>query len=389
MDFFFNDEQSVLRQRIRKFGQEKLVPRRAEYENKDHYPQTLLDLLKAERIYPYFLPREYGGSGVSSVNICILREELCRACVASELLPIFQGLGSYPIQLFGTEEQKRKYLPPLANGDVFISFCLTESAAGSDVAGIQAVATESPKGWILNGHKMYVAHPDYSSFFIVFAKTSPELGGKGISAFIVEKSFPGVSFEKMHLCPSHPEGLMILKDCIVPRDNLLGPLNSGMKVALSNLGVFRTTVGAAAVGMAQSAYEESVAFAGERIAFKHPIAELQAIQFKLADMATQLEASRLMVYRAAWMADNGIASMKEASMAKLFATESAQRVIDEAVQIFGGRGVWEDSRVSFLYRAIRPTRIYEGSSEIQRLVIGREIVKRQSHPGLSAVVGGF
>ncbi len=389
MDFFFNDEQGALRQRLRKFGQENLVPRRAEFENKDHYPQALRDLLKVERIYPYFLPKDYGGAGVSSVNICIIREELCRACVASELLPVFQGLGSYPIQLFGTEDQKRKYLPPLANGDAFISFCLTESSAGSDVAGIQATAKEGESGWILNGRKMYVAHPDYSSIFVVFAKTAPELGGKGISAFIVEKAFPGVSFEKMHLCPSHPEGLMILEDCVVPGENLLGALNGGMKVALSNLGVFRTTVGAAAVGMAQSAYEESLMFARERITFGNPVVELQAIRFKLADMATQLEAARLMVYRAAWMSDKGIGSMREASMAKLFATEAAQRVIDEAVQIFGGRGVWEDSRVSFLYRAIRPTRIYEGSSEIQRVVIGREIVRQQAEPGPSAVVGSF
>lgn len=387
MDFLFNEQQQSLRRRIRELAQRKLVPKRGEFEDKEFYPQELIELLSKEDIYPYFLPKKYGGVGVSSVNICIIREELCRGCVASELLPVFQGIGSYPIQMFGTDAQKSTYLPQLATGDAFISFCLTESAAGTDVAGIQATATETKNGWLLNGHKLYVAHPDYSSLFVVFAKTAPELGGKGISAFIVEKGFPGISFEKMHLSPAHPEGAMRLQDCQVPRENLLGPLNAGMRVALSNLQVFRTTVGAAAIGMAQSAYEESAAFARERIAFQHPIAELQAIQFKLADMATQLEAARLLVYRAAWMADNGIASMKEASMAKLFATEAAQRVIDEAVQIFGGRGVWEDSRVSFLYRAVRPTRIYEGSSEVQRLVIARDAIKMTSTT--PSIIGGY
>jgi len=297
------------------------------------------------------------------------------------MLPVMQGLGSYPITLFGTEEQKRKFLPPLVKGQKFISFCLTEPGAGSDVAAIETTARLEGDTYVLNGTKIYVAHPQYSEFFTVFAKTAPELKGRGISAFIVEKGFPGIRFERMHMVPAHPEGRMTLDNCRVPKANLLGPLNRGMRVALSNLDVFRTTVGAAAIGMAQGAFEEATQFAKTRIAFERPIMELQAIQFKLADMATLLEAARLLVYRAAWMRDQGLEVIREASMAKLFATEIAQKVADEAVQVFGGRGVWQENRVAFLYKAVRPPRIYEGTSEIQRIVIAREVLRGKPTPG--------
>ena len=375
MDFRLNEEEVALRRRLRSFGDEQLVPRRAEFEEKEDYPPELFRLVKQENLYRYFLPKEYGGYGISSVNICIIREELCRACTAAEALPVMQGLGSYPISVYGNEEQKRKYLPPLAEGEKFISFCLTEPGAGSDAAGIETTARLEGDYYFLSGTKIYVEHPQYAEVFTVFAKTAPEMKGRGMSAFIVEKGFPGVTLDKMHLVPAHPEGRMLLNNCRVPRENLLGELNRGLRVALGNLDVFRTTVGAASLGMAQSAYEEALKFTRERVAFERPLMEFQALQFKLADMVTLLEASRLLVYRAAWMSDQGMPAVKEASIAKLYATESAQQVVDQAVQIFGGRGVWQESRVSFLYKAVRPPRIYEGTSEIQKIVIAREIAK--------------
>ena len=388
MDLRFSKEQEELRKRMRKFAEEKLKPHAMEWEEKEEFPPELIRLLRQEDIFKYLFPKEYGGAGISSVNICIIREELSRVCVEAEMLPVMQGLGSYPITLYGSEEQKRKYFPPLVKGEKFISFCLTEPGAGSDVAGLESTARLDGDSYILNGTKIYVAHPQYAEVFTVFAKTAPELKGKGISAFIVEKGFPGIKFEKMHLMPAQPVGRMIMVNCRVPKENLLGPLNRGMRVALSNLDVFRTTVGATVIGMAQSALEEATQFAKGRVAFERPIVELQAIQFKLADMATQVEAARLLVYRAAWMKDQGLEVIKEASMAKYFATEIAQKVADEAVQILGGRGIWQENRVSFLYKAVRPPRIYEGTSEIQKIVIARELLKGKPWEG-PGVVGNF
>ncbi|MFC1978183.1 acyl-CoA dehydrogenase family protein [Chloroflexota bacterium] len=379
MAFTLTKEQEDFRSELRKFTEGQIRPRSKEWgEGGEKYPPELVKLLKEKGLLKYFFPKEYGGFGLSSVNVCLIREELCRVNITAEALPVMQGLGSYPITLFGTEEQKMKYLTPLARGETFISFCLTEPAAGSDVSGIETTAHLEGGYYILNGVKTYVSHPDYSDFFIVFAKTAPELKSKGISGFIIEKKFPGISFEKMRFIAPRPVAKMVLENCRVPKENLLGPLNSGMKVAMSNLNVFRTTVGAASIGMAQGAFEEAVNFAKKRKAFGKNLVDFQVIQFKLADMATQLEAARLMVYKAAWLRDEGHEVVKEASMAKLFATEAAQKIVDEAVQIFGGRGIWEDSRVAFLYKAVRLPRVYEGTSEIQRLVIARQLLNKTS-----------
>ncbi|MFH1032025.1 MAG: acyl-CoA dehydrogenase family protein [Chloroflexota bacterium] len=375
MAFTLTKEQEAFRSELRKFAEEQLRPRAKEFvEGSEKFPPELLKVLKQKELFKYFFPKEYGGVGVSSVNICLIREELSRVNTTAESVPVMNGLGANPIVLFGTDEQKRKYIPSLSKAESFASFCLTEPAAGSDVASLEATARLEGDNYILNGVKTYVSHPDLCNLFIVFAKTAPELKSKGISGFIVEKKFGGITFEKMRFIAARPVGKIILENCKVPKENLLGPLNSGMRVALSNLNVYRTTVGAHAIGMAQGAYEEALAYAKERKAFGRNLAEFQAIQFKLADMATLLEASRLMVYRAASLRDEGAEVIKEASMAKLFATESAQKIVDEAVQIFGGRGIWEDSRVAFLYKAVRLPRVYEGTSEIQRVVIARQLL---------------
>jgi alkylation response protein AidB-like acyl-CoA dehydrogenase len=376
MDFRLTEEQQQFKDKVRRFARDRVAPIADQVDESEETSWELVKLIGEQDFCTVLAPEEYGGIGVNSLLICLAREEFSQVCLKADGIFVMQGIGSYPITLAGTEEQKQKYLPPIITCQKLCSFCLTEPNAGSDVAGLQATARSKGDHWLLNGDKCYVDNPGDAEIYVVFAKTEPEKGSKGISAFIVEKSFPGISFEKMHLSVRSNIGHLIMTDCRVPRDNLLGEPGRGMRIALSNLDVFRTSVGAAAVGLAQRAFDDALSYAKRRIAFGVPLAEFQAIQFKLADMATQLDAARLLVYRAASMRDQGVeAVIQEASMAKLFATEMGQRVVDEALQIHGGVGLARGMRVEFLYRAIRQPRIYEGTSEIQRITIARQILR--------------
>lgn len=378
MDFLLTDAEQALQKRVRKLAQEKIAPIATKCDESYELCWDLIKLLAENDIFRYVVPEDYGGLGISSTNICIIREELSAVCNAADEIFAMQGLGSYPISCFGTEAQKRQYLPDVANGKKLISFCLSESVAGSDVANIRTTAYLEKDQWVLNGEKCYVSKPEDANLFTVFAKTNPDKGAKGMSAFILEKGQSGVrGISEQFIIPC-PIGKIVLENCQVPKDQILGEVGQGMKIALNNLTLFRKTVGASALGFARAAFEQAIRHARKRELFEQKLMDFQITQFKLADMATQLEAATLLVYKAAWMSDHVAKdSRKESSMAKLYATEVAQSIIDEAVQVLGGLGVKKDQRVEFLYRCIRITRIIEGTSEVQKLTIARELFKDQ------------
>jgi acyl-CoA dehydrogenase len=325
---------------------------------------------------PIAAPRE-----MSLVSFCLVRETLARHCPNAELIFAMQGLGAGPISFFGSDEQRRRILPRVASGELVAAFALTEPQTGSDVAALELRATRDGDSYVLNGRKTLISMAPDADVYTVFAKTDPEAGRRGISAFIVEKGMAGFDpGRRIELLAPHPIGAPVFADCRVPAANLIGPENGGFKVALGTLDFFRTTVGACANGFAQRALDEAIAFAKQRRAFGRPIAEYQAVQLKLAAMATELAAARLLVFRAAMMRDRRMKERVtlEGSQAKLFATEAAQRIIDQAVQIHGGSGVVRGVEVERLYREIRALRIYEGTSEIQHIVIARQLLEGEA-----------
>ncbi len=375
MDFRFTEDQEMLRSKVRKFAEEKLAPIAAEVDESDEVSWEVARLLAEQQLFHLLAPEKYGGVGLKAVPVCIVREELSRICVHADLLFAETGLCSYPISAFGTEAQKQKYLPLFAEGKNIGCFALTEPNAGSDVANLQTTAILQGNSYILNGNKCFASVGPFAQVYVTFAKTDPSQGSRGISAFIVEKGTPGFEGKLMKLMGPHPMAELTFTDCRLPKENLLGEPGRGMRVALGTLDFMRMSVGAAAVGVAQRAYEEAISYSKKRIAFGQKIAEFQSTQFKLADMATEIDAARLLVYRAAWMRDEISGRVtKESSMAKLFATEMAWRVVDQALQLHGGYGVVKGMAVERLYRVIRQPRVYEGTSEIQRIVIARHIL---------------
>jgi acyl-CoA dehydrogenase len=291
-----------------------------------------------------------------------------------------QALGSYPITIAGNEQQKSRYLPPIAKGEAIAAFALTEPQAGSDISSMETRAVRRGKEYLLTGVKRFISNAGLAQTYVVFASTDPEKKAKGISAFVVEADTPGFVFkEKTPLLSPHPIGVIAFEECRIPKTQLLGSEGEGLKIALATLDTLRCTVGAAAVGLAQRALEEAIRYSQSRHQFGRELAQFQGIQFKLADMATELEASRLLVYQAAWVNDHGQKGLtQKSSMAKLYATEAAQRIVDQALQIHGGMGVVVGTPVEKLYRDVRALRIYEGTSEIQRLVIARSLLKTDS-----------
>lgn len=309
--------------------------------------------------------------------LCVIRERLSYESGLADLMFAMQGLGSFPITLAGSSELKRRYLPPVRAGESIAAFAITEPDAGSDVSAIKTSARRDGNDYVINGEKTFISNAGLADFYTVFAKTEPEKGRKGMSAFVVEKGAPGFSFkEKLELIAPHPIGRIAFEDCRVPASSLVGSEGDGFKIAMATLDTFRPTVGAAAAGLACRALDEALSYAKRRVQFGRPLAEFQSTQMKLAEMATDLDAARLLVYRAAWKrdTDEGRISL-ESAMAKLYATEAAQRIIDAAVQIHGGTGVLRGSVVEKLYREVRALRIYEGTSEIQKLVIAGQLLK--------------
>ncbi|MBN1613401.1 MAG: acyl-CoA dehydrogenase family protein [Deltaproteobacteria bacterium] len=376
MDFTFSADQVQLRLKARAFAEREIAPMADELDAAYDYHAGGVERIKRSGLYAYVVPEAYGGKGISSVNLCILREELAKVSTFADEVFVMQGLGSNPIVRFGNEAQKRKYLPPLLDGSRMANFCLTEPAAGSDVAGIEATARREGNDYVLNGRKCYVSKPEHTDISVVFAKTRPEAGAKGISAFIVdrEQSSYGVKTEKLMF--EGDIGEITLRDTRVPVENLLGEEGQGMGIALGNLDIYRPTVGAAALGMGRRALSLALDHARNRRMFRQALVDFQVTRFKLAQMKVELDAASLLIYRAAWMADQSRERpTMEASIAKYFATEAAQRVVDQSLQLHGGIGIHKRSRIEHLYRAIRALRIYEGTSEIQLLVIGRELLR--------------
>ena len=379
MDFTFTSEQVQLRKRAREFAEREIAPLAEELDASYDYPSEGMDRIKRSGLYAYVVPEAYGGKGVSSVNLCIVREELAKISTFADEAFIMQGLGSNPIVRFGNEKQKAKYLPPLVDGSRLANFCLTEQSSGSDVAGIQATARREGDFYVLNGCKWYVSKPGYTDISTVFAKTNPEAGGKGISAFIVDREQSSYGVKTERLTFECNIGQIVMQDMRVPRENLLGEEGQGMRIGLGNLDIYRPTVGAAALGMGWKALSLAVEHARNRPMFGQTLANFQVTQFKLAEMKVGLDAASLLVYRAAWLADQAKErTTMEASIAKYYATEMAYKVVDQSLQLHGGIGLHRKSRIENLYRAVRAPRIYEGASEIQLLVIGRELMRPEA-----------
>jgi acyl-CoA dehydrogenase len=375
----FADSDDELRGSLRSWAERNPLGGETDQEALEREAVSLARRLGQEGFMAYAVPRLYGGirETVQACNLCVIREELAYFAALADVMFGVQALASQPIVIAGTEAQKKKYLPPLARAETIGAFALTEPEAGSDASAINLAAKKVSGGYSLTGAKRFISNAGIAQTYIVFASTDPSAKAKGISAFVVEADSAGFSVkEKTRLLSPHPIGVLGFNDCFVAQDRLLGTEGSGLKIALQTLDILRCTVGASAVGFARRALAEAIAYARGRHQFGRAIAEFQGIQFKLAEIAAELEASRLLVYQAAAAhdrkePDSGIKS----SIAKLFATEAAQRIVDQALQIHGGIGVVAGHIMERLYRDVRALRIYEGTSEIQKLLIARELLR--------------
>ena len=322
-----------------------------------------------------------GDAGYDVRSLCLARETLAYRDGLADFAFAMQGLGSGPIAMFGSDELKRRHLPKVSAGQAIAAFALSEPDAGSDAAAISTSATpDGPEHVRLDGTKTWISNGGIADFYVVFARTGEAPGAKGVSAFLVEADTPGLEIaERIEVIAPHPLATLRFDGCRIPLANRLGPPGGGFKVAMATLDVFRSTVGAAALGLARRALDEALDRSSTRQLFGAPLADLQLTQGALADMATEVDAAALLVYRAAWTKDRGAARVtREAAMAKMFSTEAAQRVIDRAVQVFGGQGVRVGNRVESLYREIRALRIYEGATEVQKGVIARETLRNRT-----------
>ncbi|HOA36363.1 MAG TPA: acyl-CoA dehydrogenase [Bacillota bacterium] len=379
MDFILTDEQEMTRQMVRDFAEKEVQPSAAERDETETFSREIFDKMGQLGLTGIPWPEEYGGAGSDYISYVIAVEELSRVDASTgTTLSAHISLASWPIFKYGTEEQKKKYLEPLALGEKLGAFALTETTAGTDAAAGQATAKLDGDSYILNGTKIFITNAGEAEIYIVFALTDPEKKARGMSAFIVEKGTPGFTFgkkeQKMGL-RSSPTLEIIFEDCRVPRENLLGSEGEGFKIALSTLDGGRSGIAAQAVGIAQGALDEAVAYAQSREQFGQPIARFQAISFMLADMATKVEAARLLTYQAAFLESKGLPYGKASAMAKLFASEAAMEITTNAVQIFGGYGYTRDYPVERFMRDAKITQIYEGTSEAQRMVISRYLLK--------------
>lgn len=379
MDYFFTEEQQMIRDLARQIAEEKVVPVRADLDEKEEFPWEIMKVLAQSDMFGLFIPEEYGGLGKGCLELCIAVEELSKACLGVSTTYAANALGTYPILLFGSEEQKKKYLPDIASGKKLVAFGLTEANAGSDAGGIQTTAKLQGNEYILNGTKQWITNGGEADIYTIIAITDKSKGPRGASAFIVEKGMPGFSFGKKE----HKMGIrasstreLIFDNCRVPKDNILGKEGMGFIVAMKTLDQSRTGVGAQGVGVAQGAFEEAVKFARQRYQFGHPVISFQAVQHILADMAIQIEAARALVYSVARYIDSGAKNIsKESAMAKTFATDVAMRVTVDAVQVMGGSGYMKEYPVEKMMRDAKILQIYEGTNQIQRNVIGQEIIK--------------
>ncbi|AQU80331.1 acyl-CoA dehydrogenase [Planococcus faecalis] len=378
MDLHFTDEQLMMRNMVRDFAKEEIAPFIENMEN-DEFPTEIIKKMGKLGLMGITAPEKYGGSEMDFTSYITAIHELSKvSSVVGVILSVHTSVGTNPILNFGSQQQIEKYVPKLASGEYLGAFCLTEPAAGSDAGSLKTKAVLDGDDYVLNGSKVFITNGGAADTYIVFASTKPAAGSRGISAFIVEKDTPGLIIgkneKKMGMHGSKTVQLTF-ENMRVPAENLLGEENKGFSIAMANLNVGRIGIAAQALGIAEAAYEYAVAYAKERVQFGKPITHQQGIGFKLADMATQVEAAKLLVYNAADLYSKGKDCNKEASMAKLFASKAAMDVTIEAIQVFGGYGYTKDYPVERLFRDAKVTEIYEGTSEIQRIVISKQLTK--------------
>jgi alkylation response protein AidB-like acyl-CoA dehydrogenase len=378
VDFRLTDEQQLLRQSVREFAETEIRPHVREWDEAQRFPSELVPKLAALGLMGVQFPEEYGGAGMSAIDYCLCIEELARVDPSVSLsVAAHNGLGPAHIAMFGTRAQKARWLTPLAKGDKLGAWALTEPDAGSDAAGTRTVATREGDRWVLNGTKTFITHGASADVMVVMASTDRSRGAKGISAFVVERGTEGFSAgrkeDKLGMRASETTEVR-LEHCAVPSDHLLGEEGQGFIQALQVLDAGRIGIAALSVGLAQGAFDAARHYALGRRQFGQPIASFQAIQWKLADMATRIEAARLLTYRAAYLKDQGRRTTLDSAMAKLYASEVAVRVAEESVQIHGGYGFVKDYPAEKFFRDVKLTTIGEGTSEIQRLVIARQLL---------------
>lgn len=380
MDYFLTEEQQMIKELAARIADEKVAPVARELDEKEEFPYEIMKILAESDLFGVYIPEEYGGLGGGITEQCLVIEELSRACSGVAVSYAASGLGCTPILLFGTEEQKQKYVPDIAAGKKLAAFALTEANAGSDASGIQTTAVKDGDYYILNGTKQWITNGGEADVYVVLAVTNGSKGSRGFSAFIVEKGTPGLSFgkkEKKLGIRSSATREVIFTDCRIPKENILAKEGMGFIVAMKNFDRTRPGIGAQAVGIAQGALDYAASYARQRYQFGQPISSFQAIQHMLADMATQTEAARALVYATARMIDAGAKDFsKESSMAKVFASDVAMKVTTDAVQILGGYGYMRDYPVEKMMRDAKITQIYEGTNQIQRNIIALELIKQ-------------
>jgi hypothetical protein len=378
MNLHFTEEQQMMRRMVRDFAESEIAPYIEKMEEGE-FPRDILKKMGELGLMGIPIPEEYGGSGMDFTSYIIAIHELSRVSAAiGVILSVHTSVGTNPILYFGTEEQKKKYVPKLAKGEYLGAFCLTEPSAGSDAASLKTKAVKQGDYYKLNGSKVFITNGGEADTYIVFARTGDEKSSKGISAFVVEKDTHGFIIgkdeKKMGLHGSRTVQITF-EDALVPAENLIGEEGQGFKIAMANLDAGRIGIAAQSLGIAEAALEHAIFYSKERRQFGKPIAANQGIGFKLADMATQVEAAKLLTYQAAYLRDNGQPCGKEASMAKLFASQTAMNVATEAIQVYGGYGYTKDYPVERFFRDAKICQIYEGTSEIQRIVISKHLLK--------------
>jgi acyl-CoA dehydrogenase len=378
VSFALTEEQKELRQLARTFAEREIRPREAEHDADMRHPAELIERAHEVGLMNLHVPEEYGGPGLGAFDGLLVGEELYRGCSGIGTSITANGLGAGPVIIFGSPEQRARWLPPLVEQPILCSFALSEPGAGSDVAALRSTAVRDGDEYVLNGSKTFITNAGYAEWAVVFAKTDPAAGRRGMSAFVVEMSSPGVTVEK-HLEKmgqrATDTSAFALNDVHVPAENLLGEEGDGFKIAMATLDFTRPGTAIGAVGVAQAAYEHALEYSKERVTFDLPIAMHQAVGFMVADMATEIQAARLLCWQAAWMLDNGMGreATLYSSFAKRFAADTAMKVTTDAVQVLGGYGYIKEYPVEKLMRDAKLFQIYEGTSQIQRLVIAREI----------------
>jgi butyryl-CoA dehydrogenase len=382
LEYFLTEQQELIRGLARRIAEERILPVRAELDEKEEFPWALMKDLADADLFRIFIPEEYEGLNEGLFTLCLVVEELSRACGGVAVTYAADALGAMPILLYGSEEQKRKYLPDIASGAKLTAFGLTEPGAGSDAGGIRTTATRDGDDYIINGTKQFITNGGEAEIYTVIALTDPTRGPRGASAFIVDKGTPGFTFGKKEMkmgMRTSATRELVFHNCRVPKTNLLGREGVGFIVTMKTLDSTRPGVGAVAVGLAQGALEAAVAYAQQRVQFGHPISAIQAVQHILANMAMELEAARALVYATARTIDSGAKNISEiGAMAKVFATDMAMKVTTDAVQVFGGPGYMRDYPMEKMMRDAKINQIWEGTNQVLRNVIALELLKRKA-----------